>query len=115
MSRICHIEFEVTDVVRAQRFYEGLFDWTFRAFTDSMVVFGIGDDHIGGLQRVDHVAAGSSPSVWFRVEDIDALTSRAGTLGGSVVREREEVPHVGWSAQLADPDGNKVGIVQYTA
>lgn len=65
MNRICHIEFHVTDVARAQRFYEGLFGWTFRPFHDEMVVFGFGDEHIGGLQRVDAVTSGSSPSIWF--------------------------------------------------
>ena len=113
MNTICHIEFEVTDVPRAQAFFEGLFGWTFRSFTDSMVVFGNGSDHIGGLQRVDKVETGATPSVWFQVADLDDYMAKASALGGSVVSGRAEVPHVGWSAQVADPDGNRVGIVQY--
>ncbi|MBX3112429.1 MAG: VOC family protein [Fimbriimonadaceae bacterium] len=113
MNTVCHIEFDVTDVARAQAFYKGLFGWTFRAFTDSMVVFGVGDQHIGGLQRVEAVEPGASPSVWFQVEDLDSALGRAAALGGAVVSPRQDVPNVGWSAQVADPDGNRVGLVQY--
>ncbi|MBS1709588.1 MAG: VOC family protein [Armatimonadetes bacterium] len=113
MNTVCHIEIEVTNVPRSQAFYEGLFAWTFRSFTDSMVVFGVGENHIGGLQRVDQVMPGETPSVWIKVADLETLMENAVALGGSVVRGREPVPHVGWSAQLADPDGNRIGIVQY--
>src|SRR5437870_194310 len=113
MHTVCHIEFHATDLARSQAFYEGLFGWTFRAFGPSMVVFGQGDAHIGGLIKVDEVAAGSSPSVWFDVESIDDTMSRGQALGGGVRLEKSEVPSVGWSAVLVDPDGNGVGLVQF--
>lgn len=115
INRICHIEYQVTDVARAQRFYEGLFGWTFRPFHDDMVVFGFGDEHIGGLQRVDVLTTGSSPSIWFRVEDIDALIAKAVALGGSAPEPKHPVPGVGHSVAVRDPDGNPVGLVQYAA
>lgn len=34
--------------------------------------------------------------------------------GGSVIPGKTEVQHVGYSAQVADPDGNRVGLVQFT-
>ena len=36
------------------------------------------------------------------------------TLGGTVVSPKSDVPNVGWSACIADPDGNLVGMVQYS-
>jgi len=114
MNTVCHVEFDSTDLERSQRFFEGLFGWKFRAFTDKMVVFGTDEGHVGGLEKVDAVRPGTTPSVWFRVPDIEAYVAKASGLGGSVLREKTELPHVGWSAQLADPDGNPVGLVQFS-
>lgn len=110
---LCHIEIEVTDLAKAQAFYQGLFGWRFSAFTEDMVVFGNGDEHIGGLMKKDSVNAGTSPSLWFKVADIDASVTQAVALGGAVLSEKTELPQVGWSALVADLDGNGVGLVQY--
>ncbi len=112
---VCHIEFYVSDIPRAQAFYQGMFDWTFRAFTDDMVVFGCGDQHIGGLMKSDDIRTGNSPSVWFEVEDAEAMAAKAVSLGGSVSAPKHEVPHVGWAVVVADFDGNAVGMVQFSS
>ena len=83
-NTVCHIEFDVTDIARSQSFYEGLFGWSFRAFGD-MVVFAAGDDHIGGMTKVDAVRAGASPSVWFDVTDIDEKLATAAKLGAKTL------------------------------
>ncbi len=113
MHEICHIEFDVTDIARSRSFFEGLFGWQFKEFMDTMVVFGTGDKHIGGLQQVETVSPGSSPSIWFDVESVDALLAKAQSLGGTILKQKAEVPTVGWSAVLADPDGNPIGIVEF--
>jgi len=110
---LCHIEIEVTDLAKAQAFYQGLFGWRFSAFTEDMVVFGNEVEHIGGLMKKESVNAGTSPSLWFKVADIDASVAQAVALGGVVVSEKSELPQVGWSALVADLDGNGVGLVQY--
>ncbi|MBS1700952.1 MAG: VOC family protein [Armatimonadetes bacterium] len=116
MHTICHIEFNVSDLARSQAFFHGLFpNWEFRSFIEGMVVFGIGDQHIGGLMKSDNIVAGNSPSVWFQVEDIDATITRAASLGGSAQDPKQPVPGVGWSATVHDPDGNNVGLVQFAS
>lgn len=112
-NTICHVELETTDIERAQSFYGGLFDWTFRAFTENMVVFGAGDQHLGGFMKVDTVNPGSSPSIWVEVENLDASLAKAESLGGKVINPKGPVPHVGWSAQITDLDGNTVGMVEF--
>lgn len=116
MNTLCHIEFNVRDLDRSQSFYEGLFGWTFRSFMGGqMRIFGQGDTHIGGLMLSDEVGAGASPSVWFQVASLDETTARAVQLGGKVTGERMEVPGMGWSITVSDPDGNTVGLVEYNA
>jgi len=111
---VCHIEFGVSDLGRAQAFYGGLFGWSFQSFGDDMVVFGTGDQHIGGFSVSGERRPGTTPSVWFDVEDIDAMIARATELGGQVISAKHPVPHVGWAAQVSDPDGNAVGMVQFS-
>jgi len=113
LHTICHVEYDVTDLDRSRAFYEALFGWTFRQFTDDMMVFGMGEEHIGGLSRKAAVNPGHSPSIWFEVENLDAKLSRASEIGGSQHTARHEVPHVGWAGVVADPDGNAVGMVQF--
>jgi predicted enzyme related to lactoylglutathione lyase len=113
-NTICHIEIEVADMDRAQQFYQGLFGWRFSSFIPDMRVFGIGDKHIGGLMKVEQVRPGFSPSVWFRVQNLDNSLQQAQALGGSIEAEKIEVPSVGWSGVIRDLDGNMIGLVQYT-
>ncbi|MFN8139289.1 MAG: VOC family protein [Fimbriimonadales bacterium] len=113
LNRVCHIEFAATDIARSRRFFEGLFGWTFQQFTDEMVIFGDGEDHIGGLMKAAEVSPGESPSVWIKVSSIDDLLAKTPALGGSVLRAKTELSHVGFSAQVSDPDGNPVGLVEY--
>lgn len=112
-NNLCHVEYFVRDLDRAQAFYQGLFGWDFAAFGDNMRVFGLQGTHIGSLAKRETVNAGDSPSLWFQVENLDAMMSRAVALGGQIASERSEVPSVGWSGVVTDPDGNAVGLVQY--
>lgn len=112
-NTVCHVEWDVTDIERARAFYEGLFDWKFESFGPDMVVFGTGTQHVGGLQKRAQVRASASPSVWIEVENVERYLERAQELGGSTIEPKHEVHHVGWSAQIADPEGNRIGLVQF--
>jgi uncharacterized protein len=113
VNTFCHIEFQSTDMARTQAFLGGMFGWYFRAFDDDMVVFGLGDEHLGGLTKVDKVEAGMSPTVWIQVLDVDASLAKAESLGGKIVTGKQPVPNVGWSGLVADQDGNHIGLVQF--
>lgn len=113
LNNLCHVEYFVTDIARSQAFYESLFGWNFQSFTPDMVVFGIGDQHIGGLMKKDVVNAGDSPSLWFRVASLEATLAKAVQVGGFTDGEKSPVPGVGFSSVIKDPDGNAVGIVEF--
>ena len=113
-NTFCHIEFDSTDLERSRQFYEGLFGWNFRSFGPEMMVFGQGDQHLGGLNKVEQVSAGASPSVWIEVPKLDAMIEKAVKSGGSLAKAREDIPNgIGWSAVVLDPDGNRVGMVEF--
>lgn len=114
-NQLCHVEYQVSDLDKAQAFYAGVFGWTFRSFMENMVVFGVGDTHVGGLMKVDEVKIGESPSLWFQVESLERSRSLAVQFGGRADDEVQPVPGVGHSTVIRDPDGNLVGIVEYVA
>ena len=65
----------------------------------------------GGItRRPDFMPAGWLP--YARLEDMEACIRAATRLGGNVVREPAAVPHTGWYAVLADPEGNLFGVFQ---
>ncbi len=112
MNGVCHIEFESTDFARSRKFYEDLFGWSFREF-GPMMVFGNGEGHVGGLSKAETVHPMPFTSVWLQVADVDAVLAKAPGVGGSVLKEKYQTPEVGWCAEIADPDGNPIGVVQF--
>ncbi len=113
MHTVCHVEIQTVDLDRAEAFYKGLFDWTFKAFMPTMRVFGVGDTHVGGLMLVDKVEAGRSPSIWIQVKSIEETLARVEAFGGKVVSGKSEVPGTGYSADFEDPEGTYIGIVEF--
>ena len=111
---VCHIEFSCTDLARSQAFYGAIFDWKFASFGDSMVVFGSGDQHLGGLMKVDALQPGDSPSVWFEVASVEETLGLASGAGGEILSPRREIPGgIGFSGVFTDPAGNRVAVVEF--
>ena len=110
---ICHVELQVTDLANSQAFFGSIFDWQFRSFGTEMVVFGAGETHVGGLNKVPSVVPANYAVAWFDVDDIDASLGAVTAAGGVIKNPKHPVPNVGWSAEFTDLDGNPVGIVQF--
>jgi predicted enzyme related to lactoylglutathione lyase len=52
-----------------------------------------------------------SPTVYFGVEDIDAVVARVEELGGAA-GEKQEIPGVGYYAICEDSEGNRIGLYE---
>jgi predicted enzyme related to lactoylglutathione lyase len=48
------------------------------------------------------------------VPDIDAAVAAVKANGGTITREKSELPGVGWFASAKDTEGNRFGIMQPT-
>ena len=109
---VCHIEWAVTDLKRAQGFYSGLFGWKFESWGEEYTVFK-SPNIDGGLMKVDKVSSGKSPVIYIEVPEIESYAKKAKELGGKVTVPKTQInPSVGWFAHLTDPDGNLVGLFQ---
>ena len=111
-----HTEIPADDPARAQRFYEGVFGWTFRAMEgyEDYYLFttAAGQDGMGGAIGKRDVSAPHEVRNYINVESIDESAAKAVELGGRIVEQKAEVPGQGWYAVLADTEGNQFALWQ---
>jgi predicted enzyme related to lactoylglutathione lyase len=114
----CWHELTSTDAMEATAFYAALFGWKLQSFLETMdyTLFKNGEQSVGGaMQRTEEM--GDAPSHWmtyFAVADCDASVKRVKELGGRLVSGPNDIPQVGRSAMVADPDGAMFTLIRLT-
>ncbi len=111
-GKFCWYELMTTDLAAAGRFYGSVIGWGVQesgmpgmAYT----LFTVGDTPISGMAALpeDAVRAGARPGwigyVW--VGDVDAAAARVAAAGGALHRPAADIPGIGRSALVADPQG----------
>ena len=103
-----HVELNTTDVEKAKAFYDKLFDWQMEDMamgpSGSYTMITTGGTG-GGILR--HPAP-SGPSMWLayvEVDDVGAATSKAQSLGATIMKDTTEVAGAGTMSILVDPTG----------
>jgi predicted enzyme related to lactoylglutathione lyase len=99
------------DPKKAQAFYRDVLGWGVQEFPMGAQVYEMiraGDAMIGGYAapRSDR-----QPAHWISyvsVEDVDAAAKAAGANGGKVIDAPYEIPGVGRTARIADPQGAEI-------
>ena len=106
---INYIEFAVSDLAQAQRFYEAAFDWKFTDYGPGYA--GIqkqGGGEVGGLRLAPEVATGG-PLVILYSNDLDRSLGAVELAGGEVTQEPFEFPG-GRRFHFKDPSGNVLAV-----
>jgi predicted enzyme related to lactoylglutathione lyase len=111
---VVHFEIIGTDTTRLQAFYRELFDWTIGDPAPEYGYYSLVDGGSSGLaggigQSQDGKA---QVTVYVQVPDLQATLDRAVAGGGKVVMPPMDIPGVVTMAQLADPDGNVIGLIK---
>jgi hypothetical protein len=109
-----HVELNTTDVDKAKAFYGKLFAWTLKdvPMGPDMTYTTIGVDSGTGGGIMKHPVPGA-PSAWLPyvlVDDVEASTNEAKTLGGTILKDVTEVPGMGWFSIIQDPTGGVLGL-----
>jgi predicted enzyme related to lactoylglutathione lyase len=108
-----HVELNTNDVGKAKGFYSKLFDWKMEdAKMDwgTYTLIGVGEGTGGGLMQNP---IPNAPSFWLSyvlVDDIEAATKKAKSLGATVCKDVTEVPDMGWLSIISDPTGAMLGL-----
>jgi hypothetical protein len=115
-----HAELNTTDLEKSKAFYGKLFDWKYEDIpgADGFDYTSIGVGETGGYgtgggmlrQRMP-----GAPSAWMPyvlVDDIQAATKKARSLGATILKDVTEVPGMGSLSILTDPTGAVIGLWQ---
>jgi predicted enzyme related to lactoylglutathione lyase len=108
-----HVELNTTDLSKAKAFYTSLFDWKLEEFpmeNGSYTMIMVGEGTGGGMMK--HPVPGA-PSMWLAyvlVDDINAATQKAKSLGATVMKDVTEVMDAGWLSIITDPTGALLGL-----
>ena len=108
---IVHIEIPTKDAKASADFYEKLFGW--HMTRDDQMNYTMWDPHEGpggGFSPVEMGATVGEVTVYVNSDDIEADLAKAVSLGGSLVRAKEEIPGVGWWGIFKDTTGNSIAL-----
>ena len=108
-----HVELNTNDVAKAKGFYSKMFDWKMEDVpmpTGSYTMIGVGDGTGGGLMKNPIPNAASFWLSYVLVDDIEAATKKAKSLGATVCKDVTEVMDMGWLSIIVDPTGAMLGL-----
>lgn len=113
-----HVEIPADDPDRAQRFYNGLFGWSFEVPSGFeayyMFTTPVGQEGMGGAIGKRGEMAPDKLRTYVHVDSIDASLPKVTELGGSVIEDKSEVPGMGWYAVFTDTEGNELALWEST-
>ena len=109
----CHVELNTTDVKKAKDFYGKLFDWKLKDIDSpggGYTMIGVGDGTGGGMMKNPIPGASSFWLSYVLVDNIEAATKKAKSLGAKVMKDVTPVSDFGWLSIIADPTGAHLGL-----
>jgi predicted enzyme related to lactoylglutathione lyase len=104
-------EIQARDPATLRAFYADLFNWHIGDGPIMNIPPGVGGPEPG---PGGHIRPGSHPgvSLFIQVRDLRASLDRAAQLGGRVLSQPADTPQGPTVAAIADPEGNRVVLVQ---
>lgn len=104
-----------TDTAKAKKFYCDLVGWKTQSWkADEYDMWDSGDGQIGGVTSIDTAATKAGvPAHWMAyvaVEDVDAGTKQAQSLGAKVILPGTDIPDVGRFSIILDPTGANIAL-----
>jgi hypothetical protein len=112
-------EIPVADIDRAQHFYETLLARSMRreqAGPQALAIFAYdAGQGVGGMLKQGDASSATGANATLVYLDaspsLDAVLSRAGELGAQILQPRTELPNGnGFTAHIADTEGNRIGL-----
>lgn len=110
-----HVELNTTDLGQAKTFYAKLFDWKMQDIPmpqDSYTMVEVGEGTGGGMMKQPMPGVKSAWLPYVLVDDIEAATQKAESLGATVMKDVTEVMDMGRLSIIIDPTGAALGLWQ---
>jgi predicted enzyme related to lactoylglutathione lyase len=106
--RIDYIEFAVTDMAKAKRFYTTAFGWSFTDYGPDYAGIQADGREFGGLRLEAELVSGGPLVVLFSTR-LDASLAEVRKAGGRIAKEPFEFPG-GRRFHFLDPSGNELAV-----
>lgn len=116
LNPVSYFEIPVADMDRAIAFYTSVFGYELQRTTVDgydMALFPAHDGRgaSGALAQGDvYVPSTTGVIIYFSVDDIDPIIERAVERGGRVLYPKTAVADVGYVAEIADSEGNRIAL-----
>lgn len=108
---VVHVEIPAANVATAGEFYRALFGWKIRSVPEMDYTMWEDDGGGGGgFPLVSDESPAGQVLVYIDSEDIEADLKKVRELGGKVLREKTEIPGMGWFGIFQDPTGNVLAL-----
>ena len=109
-------ELQTRDPEAAQKFYDAVFDWTYKVDENGYVMCVAGERIQAGIIKMDENWGAEVPpnwSVYFLVEDVDAYAEKTISLGGNVLTPPTKAGEMGRFAVIQDPQGGIFTVMEF--
>ncbi len=107
-----HIELTTNDIGKAKSFYKSLFAWKLKDVDmgggQTYTMVDVGNGTGGGMFQMPGAPVAWTPYV--AVDDVAKATAKARSAGASILKDRSEVPGMGWFSILQDPTGAVIAL-----
>lgn len=117
MNPVVHFEIPVTDMDRAVRYYETVFQTRLsrQAVDGYMMAFfprAEGQPGASGALAMGdvYVPAKSGAILYFDVPQIEPVLARAVAAGGKVLYPKKDIGEAGFVAEIEDSEGNRIAL-----
>ena len=109
---IGHIEIPAKGRADLGKFYAEMFGWTIQPMDDKGAKYTVwqAGNMRGGFPDVDKDNQPGDVIIYIDSDDIEADLKKAKSLGAKIVREKSEIPNVGWWGVFKDPTGNTIAL-----
>lgn len=124
MNRVVHFEIQADDIERVKKFYQNVLGWKIEQMMTKdqggMDYWGIttGED-VPGINGGLYKRSEGDEKLYLYdctidVKNLDASMADVKANGGSIIKEKMEIPGVGFFAVAKDTEGNRFGLMQAT-
>lgn len=107
-----HIELTTNDVGKAKSFYKSLFAWKLKDVPmggdQTYTMVDVGEGTGGGMFQMP-----GAPVAWLpyiAVSDVAKTTAKAKSLGANILKDKTEVPGMGWFSIFQDTTGAMIAV-----
>jgi len=108
---VVHVEIPATSTEGAGKFYQELFGWKIQHMPEmNYTMWEDGSGSGGGFPQVSDENPAGQVLVYIDSDDIEADLKKVAKLGGKVLRQKTEIPQMGWFGIFKDPTGNVLAL-----